>query len=222
MRLSWCRERAIPPCRPQWTERALRQTWRGRRQSSHWLHRFKRQSRVKWKMPRLISQIRSNCGVLNCLQADCFLWGWFCWEKAAVRLCCLFFPKPWGNFLRIWAWLIRRDVLLQHFTCACFHLVEWITAGCRWDYYYELCKWTNLQLTSAYLFKLDMKRLVLSQAKLMRRCKSFKSYHESEKDPRLSLSVLPRARVWLRARRNSRCNSLCLCAHVVPLGYVNI
>lgn len=152
MRLSWCRERAISPHRPQRTEQPLRQTWRGRRQSSHWLHRFKRQSRLKRKMPRLISQIRSKCGVLNCLRADCLLYlpEWFCCEKAAVRLCCLFSPKPWGNFLRIWAWLIRRDVLLQHFTGVCFHLVEWITAGCVWDYYYELCKWTNQLLKAAY------------------------------------------------------------------------
>lgn len=160
MRLSWCRERAISPCRPQWTEQTLQQTWKGRRQSSHWLHRFKRQSGLKWKMPRLISQIRSNRGVFICLEAHCYLWEWFCWEKAAMRLHCLFSQKPWGNFLRIWAWSIRRDVSSQHFTCACFHFVEWITAGCIGDYYYELCKWTNQLLKTAYQFRIHTKCLV--------------------------------------------------------------
>lgn len=162
MRLSWCRERAISPYRPQQTELALRQTQRGQRQSSHWLHRFREAKPVKWKMPRLISQIRSKCWVLSCLRADCLV---ICGSDFVVRkqpwdyaVC---FPKTLGKFLRIWAWLIRRDVLLQHFTGVCFHLVEWITAGCIWDYYYKLCKWTNQPLKTAFLFRINRKCLVL-------------------------------------------------------------
>lgn len=118
MRLSWCRERAISPYRPQPTERALRLTRRGRRQSSHWLHRFREAKPVKWKMPRLISQIRSKCWVLSCLRADCLV---ICGSDFVVRkqpwdyaVC---FPKTLGKFLRIWAWLIRRDVVATFHWC---------------------------------------------------------------------------------------------------------
>lgn len=76
MRLSWCRERAISPCRPLRRERARQQTRRVRRQSSHWLQRFKRQI---WKMPGLIRQIRSNERVRD-----------YKGEKAGKRRWCLF------------------------------------------------------------------------------------------------------------------------------------
>lgn len=84
---------------------------------------------LKWEMPALISKFRSKCVVLKCLWDDCLP---ICGSDLVVRkqpwdyVVC--FPKPWGNFLCIWAWLIRRNVLLQHFTGVGFHLFQWVTA----------------------------------------------------------------------------------------------
>ncbi len=163
MRLSWCRERAISPHRPQRTERALRQTWRGRRQSSHWLHRFKRQSRWNERCQDSSAKLDQSVEFWTVCKPIVWLFvGVILLRESSREIMLFVFPKPWGNFLRIWAWLIRRDVLLQHFTGVCFHLVEWITAGCIWDYYYRLCKLTNQLLKTAYLFRIHMKCLVLS------------------------------------------------------------
>ena len=121
-----------------------RQTWRGQRQSSHWLHRFKRQSRWNERCQDSSAKLDQSAEFWTvCEPLFGYLWEWFCCEKADVRLCCLFSPEPLGNFLGIWAWLIRRDVLLHNFTGVCFHLAEWITAACIWDYYYILCNWSN-------------------------------------------------------------------------------
>lgn len=41
---------------------------------------------MKWTMPRLISQIRSECSILNCLQANCLV---ICGSDFAAR------KQPW-------------------------------------------------------------------------------------------------------------------------------
>lgn len=164
MRLSWCGERAISPYRPQRTQQALRQTWRGRRQSSHWLHRFKRQSRWNERCQDSSAKLVQSVEFWAVCEPIVGLFGRsdFVVRKQPWDYVVCFPPKPWGNFLRIWAWLIRREVLLQHFTGVRFHLVEWITAGYIWDYYYLLCKWTNQLLKTVYLFRIHMKCLFMS------------------------------------------------------------
>lgn len=164
MRLSWCRERAISPYRPQWTEQALRQTWRGRRQSSHWLHRFKRQSR--WNERCQDSSAKLDQSVEFWTVCESIVWLFvgviLLWESSR-EIMLFVFPKTLGKFFTYLSLIDQAQCVVATFHW-CFHLVEWITAGCIWDYYYYymLCKKTNQLLKTAYLFRSHTKCLVLS------------------------------------------------------------
>lgn len=100
MRLSWCRETAVSPWRPQYREQALRQTWRGRRQSSHWLHRFEKQSRWNERCQDSSAKLDQSvefwtvCKPIVWLFVGVILlWG------SSHEIMLFVFPKPLGNFL---------------------------------------------------------------------------------------------------------------------------
>lgn len=162
MRLSWCRARAISPKRPQWIKRALRQTWRGRRQSSHWLHRFfsERQSCRNEGRQDSSAKLWSKCAVLNLSACRLFgdLRGAILFWESSREIMLFVYPKPRGNFFAHLSLIdqARNVLLLQHLTGVCFHSVEWITAGCMWDYYHKLCEWANRLLKSAHPFRIRM------------------------------------------------------------------
>lgn len=95
MRLSWCRERAISPCRPLRTERA-RQLKPARPETE--LTLIAEVQKADMKDARLIRQIRSNERIPNYLRAD-----WDFWEREIVGESRqgdqgVFFPKTWGTF----------------------------------------------------------------------------------------------------------------------------